>query len=98
MKTNSERLVEDMRVVIDDAEEVLKAKAGELSGKARAARAELKEVLKGAKETCVNLEEGLKTKARAADRTVRRYPYQAIGIGTAIGLLAGVLLARKYKY
>ena len=95
MKANSERLVQDMRVVIDDAEEILKAKAGELSDKARAARTELKEVLKGAKETCVNLEQGLKMKAKAADLTVRRYPYQAIGIGTAVGLLAGVLLARK---
>ena len=95
MKANSERLVQDMRVVIDDAEEILKTKAGELSDKARAARTELQEVLKGAKETCVNLERGVKAKARAADRTVRNYPYQSIGIAMAAGLLAGVFLARK---
>jgi len=95
MKSNSERLVQDMRVVIDDAEEILKTKAVELSDKARAARAELQEVLKGAKETCSDLQEGIRAKARAADRSVRNHPYQAIGIATAVGLLAGVLLARK---
>ena len=95
MKANTERLAQDMRVVIDDAEEILKSKAGELSEKARVARAELQDVLKSAKQTCLSLEGRVKDKAKAADRTVRTYPYQAIGIAAAVGLLAGVFLARK---
>jgi len=95
MKANAERLAQDMRVVIDDAEEILKSKAGELSEKARTARAELQDVLKNAKETCLGLEQRVKTKAKEADRTVRTHPYQAIGIAAAVGVLAGVLLARK---
>ena len=95
MKTNTERLAQDMRVVIDDAEEILKSKAGELSDKAREARAELRDVLRNAKDACVSLEERVKSKAKAADRTVRTYPYQTIGIALAVGLLGGVFLARK---
>jgi len=95
MKTNTERLAQDMRVVIDDAEEILKSKTNQLSERARQARTELREVLEGAKDACLTLEERVKSKARAADRTVRTYPYQTIGVALAIGVLAGVLLARK---
>jgi len=33
--------------------------------------------------------------AKAADRTIRQYPYQAIGIAFGVGVLIGVLAVRR---
>jgi ElaB/YqjD/DUF883 family membrane-anchored ribosome-binding protein len=94
MKANCERLAGDMRVVITDAEELLRSTAGELTDKAREARGHLKTALSEAKGTCDALREKARSGARAADRTVRDHPYQALGIALATGLVAGVVLAR----
>ncbi len=33
--------------------------------------------------------------AKAADRMIRQYPYQAVGIALGVGLLIGLLVGRK---
>jgi len=33
--------------------------------------------------------------AKTADKTIRDHPYQSIGIAVGVGLLIGVLVARK---
>ena len=33
--------------------------------------------------------------AKATDRTIREHPYESIGIAFGLGLLVGVLVARK---
>lgn len=95
MKTNSERVAEDMRVLIDDAGELLRANASQLSEQAIAARTELSAALDTARAVCDGLEEQIKSKAKAADRALRDHPYQTIGIALGVGLGAGLILARK---
>jgi len=41
------------------------------------------------------LEEKTKEAAKATDRTIREHPYESIGIAFGVGLLIGVLVARR---
>jgi ElaB/YqjD/DUF883 family membrane-anchored ribosome-binding protein len=41
------------------------------------------------------VEEKTTAAAKATDRTIREHPYESIGIAFGLGLLVGVLVARK---
>src|SRR5690242_10923770 len=66
-----EQLIEDLKLVAEDAEELMKAAGGELAGKTQEIRDRLKVVLDDAKETCARLEDQTAAGFRAADRTIR---------------------------
>jgi len=94
-----EKLMEDLRLVVTDAEELLKATAGQAGDQARAARAKMEESLKMAKEKLVAAEATLVERARVAakatDGYVRAHPWESVGIGTVVGLVVGILIARR---
>jgi ElaB/YqjD/DUF883 family membrane-anchored ribosome-binding protein len=94
-----EKLAEDLRVLTRDAEEFLRASAGELGTKlneqTKAARAQLEQALANAKGTYASVQERTREKARATDQTVRSHPYESIGVGFAVGLLMGLLVSRR---
>jgi len=92
---STERLVTDLKTVAHDAEDLLKASAGEVTEKAREARARLGAALERAKEACGRLEEKAVAGAKATDKVIREHPYQSIGVAFGIGVLIGVLVARK---
>ena len=92
---STERLVGDLKAVARDTEDLLRASAGEVSEKAREARARLTTTLERAKESCARLEEKAIAGAKAADRVVREHPYESAGIAFGIGLLIGVLVTRR---
>jgi ElaB/YqjD/DUF883 family membrane-anchored ribosome-binding protein len=92
---STERLVTDLKTVAHDAEDLLKASAGEVTEKAREARARLTAALERVKEACERLEEKAVAGAKATDKVIREHPYQSIGIAFGIGLLIGVLVTRK---
>ena len=94
-EVSTEKLVSDLKTVARDTEELLKASAGEVSDKAREARARLAAAVERAKESCERLQEKAVAGARATDKAIREHPYQSIGIAFGIGLLIGVLVARK---
>jgi ElaB/YqjD/DUF883 family membrane-anchored ribosome-binding protein len=91
----NERLVGDLKAVVRDAEELLKATAGQAGEKVSELRSRLAAALESAKGTCHRLEEKTVAAAKATDRTIREHPYESIGIAFGVGLLVGVLLARK---
>jgi ElaB/YqjD/DUF883 family membrane-anchored ribosome-binding protein len=88
-------LVNDLKTVARDTEDLLKASAGEVTEKAHEARARLTAALENAKAACQRLEEQAAASAKAADKVIRDHPYQSIGIALALGLLVGVLVTRK---
>lgn len=94
-----ERVLEDLRRLSRDAEALLQATAHDVSEKAREARERLAQALERAKATCAELEEGVvaraKEAAKRADSVIRQHPYESIGLSFALGLLIGVLLARR---
>ncbi len=89
------RLAADLKAVMHDAEELMKATAGQAGEKVSELRNRLATALESAKATCQRLEEKTVAAARATDRTIREHPYESIGIAFGVGLLLGVLVARK---
>ena len=90
-----ERLVQDLKTVVRDAEELLKSTASDLSDKAKDARARLSAALESAKGSLGDIEEKALQGARATDRIIRDHPYPALGVAFGVGLLIGVLVNRK---
>jgi ElaB/YqjD/DUF883 family membrane-anchored ribosome-binding protein len=89
------KLAEDLKLLAEDAEELIKSTGGELAEKTREVRERLKFVLEDAKATCARLEEQTAAGFRATDRTIRENPYSAIGIALGAGLLIGFLIKRR---
>jgi ElaB/YqjD/DUF883 family membrane-anchored ribosome-binding protein len=94
-----ERMVTDLKTLARDAEDLLKATAGDASEKAKEARARLGVALERAKTTCQDAQEQniatAKAAAKKADTVIRDHPYESIGVAFVVGLLMGVLVTRK---
>jgi ElaB/YqjD/DUF883 family membrane-anchored ribosome-binding protein len=91
----NERLMHDLKAVVRDAEDLLKATAGLAGEKLSEVRARLAGVLERAKDTCKALEEKTMTTARATDRCIREHPYETMGVAFGVGVLVGVLVGRR---
>jgi ElaB/YqjD/DUF883 family membrane-anchored ribosome-binding protein len=93
------KLVEDLKAVVADAEELLKATASQTGERIAAARAKAEESLKAAKVRLAEEEVAVmaKTKAaaKAAEDYVRANPWKAVGITAAVGFVLGILVARR---
>ncbi len=94
-----EKLVADLKVVVADAEELLRATASQAGEKVSAARERIQASLAAAKVKLTEAERALleksKLAAKAADEYVRENPWQAVGIAAAAGLVLGVLISRR---
>ncbi len=96
---NKDKLVSDLKVVIADTEELLRATTGVAGEKVGELRERLVVRLRDAKERLIDLEHALidKTKAaaRATDDFVHDEPWKAVGVAAALGLALGVLIGRR---
>jgi ElaB/YqjD/DUF883 family membrane-anchored ribosome-binding protein len=96
---NKEKLVTDLKVVISDTEELLRATAGAAGEKAGELRERIALRLRDAKERVADIEAAVvdKTKAaaRATDDFVHEQPWKAVGVAAALGLALGVLIGRR---
>lgn len=97
-EVSKEKLMQDLRVVVSDAEELLRATAGQAGEKATAARERIQESLVSAKARLIVAEEAVvaKTKqaAKATDEYVHENPWKAVGIAAGVGLVIGMLISR----
>ena len=98
-EVNTDKLVADMRVVIADAEELLRATAGQASEKVAAARTKIQDSVTTAKVKLEQLSEASAERAKAAahatDHYVHDHPWHAVGIAALAGLLLGTLISRR---
>ena len=99
LEVSPEKLVGDIKEVINDADALIGAAAGELSQKGKEARAEMTVQLEGAKARLAQLQATAKEKivagAKQADQTIRSRPYESMAVAFGIGLLIAVIAARK---
>lgn len=98
-KRAKSRMAGDIKTVITDTEDLLKA-AAEASGEGfTAARAKLEAKLKSARASLAVASQAAVAKARktaaAADDYVHASPWTAIGVAAAAGMLIGFLAARR---
>lgn len=93
------KLTHDFQAVIDGAEELLSVTASNTEAGYAAAKKKLEHSLKVARDEIDHIEHAARLKAkqavRATDAYVHDNPWQAIGVGAALGLAIGVLIARR---
>ncbi|EGK70590.1 MAG: DUF883 domain-containing protein [Methyloversatilis sp.] len=94
-----EKLVSDLKVVIADAEELLRVTANQAGEKVGELRVRMQENLTSARHKLADAEAALKEKsrevARATDDYVHEHPWKSIGVAAGVGLLVGLLIGRR---
>ena len=94
-----DRLVQDMRTVISDAESLLRATANQAGDKIAVARERIQDSLHQAKVKLAEAEAMVTERARQAARYTDEYvhenPWRAIGVAAGIGLVLGLLMSRR---
>lgn len=99
VEVTTEQLVADLKTVVEDAEALLKATSTLTGEKIQEVRTRAEESLRQAKARLVEVEEEALRRARevadAADEYVRENPWQSVGIAAGVGLVLGLLIARR---
>lgn len=97
--SSRQKLAGDFRNVVTDVEELLKATAGQTGGQLSTARDRVAESLRQMRMELESAERAAIAKAKHAAAEVDHYahenPWQAVGIAAGIGLLIGVVIARR---
>lgn len=96
---HKDQIVSELKSGVDDAEGFLRAAATATGEKAAELREKATVALKRASDSLSDLQATIVEKGRDAailtDDYVHENPWQAIGIGAAIGFLVGVVVARR---
>jgi ElaB/YqjD/DUF883 family membrane-anchored ribosome-binding protein len=94
-----DKLMTDVRAVVADAEAYLDASVGQTGAAYAAARKKLEQTLDAAKAQAAEahrvLAEKTRAAARATDTYVHEKPWESIAMGVGVGLLLGLLVARR---
>ncbi len=95
----TQKLVSDYKVLVSDAEELIKATASQSTEKIADARNRMQQALLDLKPRLANAEAVLRDKARAAasaaDEYVHDNPWVAMGAATGVGIVIGLLIGRR---
>jgi len=98
-QTRRDQLSADFQRVMEDIDALLNAGGTKVEGEVKAIRERLRERLDDARLRIGDLQdEGVERARRAArhtDEYVHEHPWHAVGVGAAVGLLIGVLIARR---
>lgn len=96
---SKEKLAQDLKIVISDAEDLLRATASQAGEKVAAAREKIQDSLHRAKLKLAEVEDVIvdrgKQAARATDEYVHDHPWRAVGIAAGIGFVIGLLIGRR---
>lgn len=99
VEASKEQLVQDFKVLVADAEALLKATASQGGEAVTAMRARVGESLAVAKDKLSEVERAAMDKAKAAavatDEYVHEKPWHAVGIAAGVGLIVGLLIGRR---
>ena len=100
---STDKLVSDLKLVVSDAEELLRLTASQAGDKANAAanaaRERVQASIAAAKEQITDTHIAMLQKGReaidATDELVHEHPWQAVGLAALAGVAVGVLLSRR---
>jgi ElaB/YqjD/DUF883 family membrane-anchored ribosome-binding protein len=95
----SDKLIADLRIVIADSEQLLKAIINESGEKLAAMRPRLEENLRSARARLAEFEQVASEKARAAvevtDDYAHEHPWKIAGVSALLGVALGMLIGRR---
>lgn len=94
-----DRLISDVKVLMADADEIVKAMASATGEKAVELADRLRVNMRNAKDKMADVQVVVADKAKVAVRVTDDYvhdnPWQAVGIAAGVGLLLGLLIGRR---
>lgn len=95
----TDRLMRDLHTVLLDAEELVKATAGNTNESLAAARTRVEESLRTARSSLDHAKQRAMAQAKAAVHAADDYahenPWRALGIAASVGVLLGLLLHNR---
>ncbi|MEA3395718.1 MAG: DUF883 family protein [Pseudomonadota bacterium] len=96
---HKDKLMADLRVMIADAEELLRVTADQASGNAAEVRGRIQGRLQQARAELAQLQGAavaqVKAAGHAADEFVHENPWKSVGVAAGIGLVIGLLIGRR---
>jgi ElaB/YqjD/DUF883 family membrane-anchored ribosome-binding protein len=99
MDDDTSKLVGDLKTLIGDAEELLRATTNQAGEKVAVARQKIEQSLIEGKRALADAEkviiEKSKQYADITDDYIRENPWSAVGIAAGVGLILGLLLRRS---
>lgn len=99
LKKSQTRLAHEFNNVLDDAQALLRHATGEAGKDYAEARTRLENSVKTARDRIGSIEQAVIDSARQAGRSadgyVRSHTWESIAIGAGVGLLLGLLIARR---
>jgi len=94
-----DKLAQDLKIVVSDLEELLRATASQAGEKVAAVREKVQENLQRYKVKLAEAEDAMidrgKQAARVTDEYVHDHPWHAVGIAAGVGFLVGLLVGRR---
>jgi ElaB/YqjD/DUF883 family membrane-anchored ribosome-binding protein len=99
MKANTqiERVVDDLKVLGHDADELVRATAGDARETVCEARARLGRAIEAARRSCDRAQRRVKEGVKMADEAVHKHPYETVGVAFGAGLVLGALAAGRRR-
>lgn len=98
-RVSSEKLIDDLKAVVTDTEELLRATAGQAGEKISAVRSRAQDSIRAAKERVSEMQDDIVEQTRElaenADEYVHANPWQSIGIAAVAGFALGLLVSRR---
>jgi len=98
-KVSTDKLLDDLKAVVNDADELLKATAGQAGERMSEARSRAEASVRAARKRMSGLQDDVvaqtKEVADQADAYVRKNPWQAVGIALAAGVIVGLMIGRR---
>ncbi len=96
---SKDKLVDDLKSLISDAEELLKLTADQQGGKLDDLRARINSRVAIAKDRLADAEAAIvasgQKAARATDDYVHDHPWQSVGVAAGVAFLLGLLVSRR---
>ena len=93
MKTNTQidKVVDDLKVLRHDADELMRATAGDARETVCEARARLGRAIEAARRSGDRAQLRVKEGVKMADEVVYKHPYETLGLAFGVGLVFGAL-------
>jgi ElaB/YqjD/DUF883 family membrane-anchored ribosome-binding protein len=99
LEVSGEKMLEELRVVVNNAEDLLHTTANQAGEGVAAARARIQENLKNVKHRLHEAEALVLDQSRHAVKTTDKYvhanPWQSIGVAVCAGVIFGLLIKRE---
>ncbi len=94
-----DKLMTDLRTVVADAEELLRATASQAGDKVSDLRGKLQDHLANAKTSLAEAQAAVVDRAKAVGHATDDYvhdnPWRSVGIAAGIGFIVGLLIGRR---